>query len=508
MKSPLRFVWLAGWWLLASHALRAELELASPFSHHAVLQREVAVPVWGWETAPAGSTVVVRYAGQSKETRVSAAGSWRVDLDPMPANPTGSDLVVVGSNTVTINDVVVGEVWLASGQSNMEWAVRQTRGFEAERARPAEARIRHLRIEHAPADVPATKVRNSGWQCAAPDTLGDFTGVGYYFARTVFEKTGVPVGIIHSSWGGTPVESWLPEPVLRRTRAWPAFKAEWEEAIKVFPEKYAAQPALEAAWQQAWSDNRTKGTPVTVPWPKPPMGPNSPYGAGALYNGMIFPLAPYALRGVLWYQGEANVGRHGLYAELFPAMIAAWRATWPLGDFPFLFVQLPNFADRDPAGRAWAQLREAQTAALHLPAVGMAVRIDGDEPADLHPQDKRPVGERLARIALHQVYDQRNVAWSGPKLQAIERTGASLRVRFTLGEGLCSTSPEVGAFEIAGDDRVFHPATATIDGASVVVRAAAVPAPVAVRYAYTNAPAATLVNAAGLPAAPFRSDEW
>jgi len=508
MKLP-RFLILCGWMTAAFIPGLSALELASPFSDHAVLQRDVAVPVWGWSDHP-DATVSVAFGGQTKLTRVNASGIWRADLDAMSANATGGDLVVTdGTATVTFRDVVVGEVWFASGQSNMEWGVDSSRGYADERAKAPNPLVRDLRVEHIGADLPSGRVKTSGWRTAAPDTLGRFSAVGYFFAQALAEKLKVPVGIINSSWGGTAIESWIPEPALRTSRGWNGINARLQEAAQNWPQKYADQPGLEAAWAKAQEDLRTKGTPVTMAWPRPPMGPGSGFSPARLYNGMVAPFAPYALRGALWYQGESNVGRHAEYAELLPLMIQSWRATWPLGDFPVLVVQLPNFSDYGKAtGRSWAQLREAQASAQHVPGVGVAVIIDGDEPDDLHPTNKRPVGERLALIARHRVYGEKSLAWSGPVPLATMREGAALRVRFSYAEGLASRTPEVTGFEIAGADRVFHPGTAKIDGTSVVVSSPAVTEPVAVRYAYTNAPLAALMNGAGLPAVPFRTDNW
>jgi sialate O-acetylesterase len=512
MKSP-RFPLLCG--VLAALGMPGlfALELAPPFTDHAVLQREVAVPVWGWDDQP-GATVTVTFAGQTKTTLVNQSGTWRVDLDPLPGNATGRDLVVsssYGGKQVTFirQDVVVGEVWLASGQSNMEWVMNATRGYEEEKAKAPNPLIRDLRVSHTGADLPAGRVLTMGWRSASPETIGDFSGVAYFFAQSLAEKLHLPVGIIHASWGGTPIESWIPEPALRTSRGWYGLNARWQEALKHWPEAYAAQPGLEAAWQKAQEELRTKGTPVTMPWPRPPMGPGSGFAPARLFNGMITPFVPYALRGAIWYQGESNVGRHVEYAELLPLMIQSWRAAWPLGDFPFLVVQLPNYTDNGKAtDRAWALLREAQMSAQHVPAVGVAVIIDNDEPDNLHPHNKRPVGERLALIARHRVYNEGTLEWTGPVLQDVVREGAALRVRFSYAAGLRSRTPEVTGFEIAGADRVFHPATARIEGMAVVVRSPAVAEPVAVRYAFINAPAASLVNAAGLPAAPFRTDDW
>ena len=489
----------------------AALELAPPFTDHAVLQRDVAVPVWGWDDQP-GADITVTFAGQTKRTRVNAAGTWRADLDAMPANVTGADLVVTRGNTsITLRDVVVGEVWLASGQSNMEWGLGSSpKLFDVEKTKPANPLIRHLRVEHVGADLPATKVPHSGWHTATPDTIDGFSAVGYFFAQSISEKLGVPVGILHASWGGTAIESWIPEPVLRTHRSWPALQQTMVTALQTWPERYAAQPGLEAAWAKAWEENRTKGTPVTMEWPRPPMGPGSGFMPARLFNGMIAPFVPYALRGALWYQGESNVGRHRDYAELLPAMIGAWRAAWPLGDFPFFVVQLPNFEGWDKeTGTGWAYLREAQELAVRrTPAAALAVTIDGTEPPDLHPQDKLPVGDRLARLALARIHGVRGLADSGPVVQAVAREGTAMRVPFAYADGLQSTGPEVGGFELAGADKVFHPATARIEGATVVVSSPKVAEPVAVRYAFRNMPTVSLVNAAGLPAAPFRTDNW
>jgi sialate O-acetylesterase len=508
MKLP-RFLTVCG--LVAAVVVPgfSALELASPFSDHAVLQRDIAVPVWGWSDHP-GATVSVAFGGQTKLTRVNASGIWRADLDAMPADAAGRELVVTeGATSVSYRDVVVGEVWFASGQSNMEWSVDSSRGYADEKAKAPNPLIRDLRVDHVGADLPAGRVKTTGWRRAAPDTVGNFSGVGYFFAQSLAEKLNVPVGIIHSSWGGTAIESWIPEPALRTSRGWNALNQRWQEALRTWPQKYADQPGLEAAWQKAQEEFRTKGTPVTMPWPRPPMGPGSGFAPGRLYNAMVAPFAPYALRGALWYQGESNVGRHVEYAELLPLMIQSWRASWPQGDFPVLVVQLPNYSDNGKAtGRAWAQLREAQAAAEHVPAVGVAVIIDGDEADNLHPTNKRPVGERLALIARHRVYNERTLVWAGPVLLNAVREGAALRVRFSYAEGLASRGPEVTGFEIAGADRVFHPATAKIAGTAVVVSSPAVPDPIAVRYAYTNAPSASLLNGAGLPAAPFRTDDW
>ncbi len=491
----------------------AKVMLAPPFTDHAVLQRNVPVPVWG-RAAP-GEKIAVHYRGQKLKTSAGPDGRWSVHLAPMPASTAGTDFIVAGANTVTLHDVVVGEVWLASGQSNMEWPLSLARNGKEAVAAANFPLVRHLKVERSPSDLPADTVKTGGWQTATPGTAGGFSAVGYFFARELAQKLGVPVGIIHSSWGGAPIESWLAEPVLRATKAWPGFSAQWQEALKVFPQKQAEYPALDTAWRKADEEARVTGKKNTLPWPHPPIGPGTAYAPGGLFNGMILPLAPYALRGVLWYQAESNVGHPAEYPELFTAMIKSWRTAWsegrpstrPQQAFPFYFVQLPNYADGDAGGRKWAELREAQTAALALPNTGMAVTIDTGEPDNLHPTNKQPVGERLALVAEANTYGLA-VEWSGPLFQSAARDGAALRVKYTHAAGLTSLVTPPTGFEVAGADKIFHPATVLIEGETVVVSAPEAPEPVAMRYAWTNSPAVSLYNGAGLPAAPFRTDDW
>ena len=490
----------------AALSVSGDVTLAAPFTDEAVLQCAQPVPVWG-RAAP-GEKITVHFRGQQLTTAAGADGRWAVTLAPLPVSAGGADLVVTGANTVILRDVVVGEVWLASGQSNMEWPLARARDATQEIAAANFPLVRHLRIEHVAADQPADTVRTSGWQLATPETAGRFTAVGYFFARALAEKLGVPVGIIHSSWGGTPIESWMSGPALRLTKAWPRFERDWQAALKVFPQMQAGYPALDAAWRKGEEAARATGQPNPLPWPHPPVGSGTAYAPGGLFNAMIAPVKPYALRGALWYQAESNVGRPDEYRELLAALIRDWRAQWAQGDFPFYFVQLPNFSDQGrPDGTSWARMREAQATALALPNTGMAVTIDVGEAGDLHPPNKLPVGERLARLAEAKTYGQ-DVEWSGPVFQSAAREDVGLRVKFTHATGLASHAAPPTGFAVAGADQVFHPAIVRIDGESLVVSAPEVPEPVAVRYAWTNSPAASLFNGAGLPAAPFRSDAW
>jgi sialate O-acetylesterase len=407
-----------------------------------------------------------------------------------------------------VQDVLVGEVWLASGQSNMEWPVANSADAEREIAAARFPLIREFDVTNTVADQPADTVAGE-WRLCSPETAGRFSAIGYYFARSLHRRLGVPIGILNSTWGGTAIEAWTDLVTLQSTSAWPAIDTRWQQAMAEHPERVANHPAERAAWQQADAQARATKTLNPLPWPRPPAGPGTPYALSGLFNGMIAPLQPYALRGVLWYQGESNWRRPAEYAGLFPALIQAWRAQWGREELPFYFVQLANFTvGDDPTDRGWAWLREAQTRALALPNTGMVVTLDIGDPKDIHPRNKQEVGRRLALLARAQVYDL-PVDWSGPQFASAQREGAALRVRFThVADGLTTEQKPPQAFEVAGADRKFFPATARLDRDTVIVSAPEVPEPVAVRYAWSNNPGANLFNGTGLPAAPFRSDDW
>jgi sialate O-acetylesterase len=317
------------------------------------------------------------------------------------------------------------------------------------------------------------------------------------------------VGLIGSYWGGTTIDAWMSDATLRSVPAWPAIDVRWQKNLAEFPARSARYPTDMAAWKKAEEHAKATHTANPLTWPPPLFGPGTPYQPSGLFNGMIAPLQPYALRGVIWYQGESNWPHPDEYAELFPAMIRSWRAQWGQGDFPFYFVQVANYTVvNDPTNRAWPRLRDAQAQALALPFTGMAVAIDIGNPRDVHPLNKQEVGRRLALIAKTQVYGIPG-DFSGPMFAYVTGEHAGLRVHFThAGTGLISSGKPVQSLEVAGADKVFHPATGKIERDTLLVSARAVPVPLAVRYAWTNAPEANLFNGAGLPAAPFRSDDW
>ena len=534
MKLPLHPLALALAVLLAAGA-RGDVTLAPLFSDHAVLQREKPLPVWG--RADAGEKISVHFHAQTRQTAAGADGRWIVFLDALAADSEGADLVVAGKNTVTVHDMVVGEVWLCSGQSNMEFTVEARAGTWQARSRVANATaeiaganfplIRHVRIEPTMTETPADTVKTGGWQPTTPQTVGGFTAVGYFFARDVFQKLGVPVGLVHSSWGGTPVESWMSPAALASRPEFAVVTARWRQTVSDYPAMKSAFDEALAAWTKAEATAKldataagakakpkSDGQKIYAAWlqknprPRAPRGPGDSWTPAGLFNGMINPLLPYALRGALWYQGESNADRAAEYHALFGAMITAWRAHFGQGDFPFYWVNLANYKiPPDPTDAAWAFLREAQTQTLALPNTGQALAIDLGIPTDIHPTNKQDVGRRLALLAKNRIYGV-TVDDTGPTFADAVREGAALRVRFAHASGLNSHDKPTQSLEIAGADKVFHPATAKIERETLLVSAPAVKEPVAVRYAWRNAPVANLFNGAGLPAVPFRSDRW
>ena len=487
--------------------------LASLFGDHAVLQRDKPVPVWG--RAGAADPIAVTFHGQTARTVAGPDGRWRVCIGPFAASAEPADLVVAGGSTITLHDVVIGEVWLCSGQSNMEFMVDDGTAYrvgtpEAEVAAANYPLIRQLKVERTVSTTQAETVKTGGWQLASPKTVGGFTAVGYFFARDIHRALGVPVGIVDCPWGGTPIESWMSDAATNSTSLAAVLDARWKKEMSEWPpERVAKYPADMAAWEKAEREARVNHTTNPLTWPQPPATTDSPILPAGLFNAMIAPLQPGALRGILWYQGESNVGRAEEYPELFKTMIRSWRQGFGQGDVPFYFVQIANFGDEsERVDRGWARLREAQAQALSLPNTGMAVTIDIGEARNVHPRNKQEVGRRLALIAKTQLYGIPPEI-SGPVFAGASREGAAMRVRFShAGDELQARGGEVGALEIAGADKVFHAAVGTIETDSLLVSSPEVAEPVAVRYAWTNAPRANLYGDTGLPVAPFRSDAW
>jgi len=609
-----------------------------------VLQRDKPIKIWGW--ADANENVTVSFKGQTKKIKADKSGKWVVALSAEPAGGP-YQLTVKGKNTITLNDILIGEVWVCSGQSNMEWTVRNTNNAEQEIQDARYPEIRQFLVQKSVASSPADDVKGGDWKICSPENVPAFTAVGYFFARELYQTHKVPIGLINTSWGGTHSETWtsrqafeqsdefkemiasLPEldlealskqryeEQLKKLRAlnfnlpatgvegwknpdytdnqWKTMKLPglWEQqglaevdgilwfrkTITIGPDDAGKEALLELGMiddsdetfvngvaigsTNSYNEKRKYKIPagilkvgnnliavrvhdsggnggiygdpldmklttfckiviaLTGNWSvnieqllagNTSIGPNS-YPT-LLFNAMISPLLPYAIRGALWYQGESNAGRAFQYRTAFPLMIQDWRSHWKQGDFPFYFVQLASFNSANGTsekGSTWAELREAQSLTLLLPNTGMAVTTDIGEAKDIHPRNKQDVGKRLAAIALNKVYNQNNV-FSGPTYEKMSVDGNRIRISFkNVGGGLLVKDKYgyLKGFEVAGADQKFHYAKAWVEGNDVIVSADLVTNPVAARFAWADNPEdANLFNTEGFPASPFRTDSW
>ncbi len=494
--------------LCCAASLHAKPMLAPPFADGAVLQREKPVPVWG--TADPGERISVAFAGQEVGATADAKGRWKVSLAALKASSESRDLVVKGNETVTVRDVLVGEVWLASGQSNMELDLNHSKdGWEIAKT-ANQPLLRQFSVAHQSSFSPMDTMEGK-WIPAMPDTAGKFGAVAYYFGSDLRRELDVPVGIIFSSWGGTGVMAWTDPESCKANRDFAGRFEKQQAGTHATPGEITAYREAVGAWRKAQIDARVAKRQFDEPQPKPPVGMPGHAAIAGLYHGMIHPLVPFAMRGIIWYQGESNTSTSTKYGAEFAALITGWRKQFAQGDLPFYWVQLPNFdfGNRNHDNWAWAQIREGQDQALSLPNTGQAVTIDVGENKGLHPANKAPVGERLARLVLARTYSMKGIIDSGPVMKSATREGASYRIAYQPSpSALKAAEGGLTGFELAGADKVFHPAEAKIVGAEVVVSSAEVPSPEAVRYAYRNAPAVGLFNEEGLPAAPFRTDTW
>ncbi len=501
--------------LCLAPAARAEVKLPALISDHMVLQREAQANVWG--TAAPGEKVTVKLASFEATATADDRGDWNVRISGVKAGPAG-EMTIQGSNTVTVKDVMIGEVWVCSGQSNMEFSVAGANDAAKEVAAANFPEIRLFTVPRVAAEA-ATSEMQGEWTICSPETVGTFSAVAYFFGRNLYEKMKVPIGLIHSSWGGTGAELWTPAEVIA---AVPPFKDRyqlpWEQIKAEYPKAKEAYDQQMEDWKAAVEKAKADGQPAPGQ-PGLPRGGTPEGSPGSLFNGMIVPLLPYTIQGAIWYQGESNAGNSSdakLYRSLFPMMIRSWRAAWSkagLGasdnpDFPFLYVQLANFMARkdQPAESSWAELREAQLLTLQLPRTAMAVAIDIGEESDIHPKNKQEVGRRLALAAEATVY-YLETEYSGPIIAGSQVEGDHIRLSFRQGEGMkAADGGEIKGFSIAGQDGKFVWAKVEIDGDHVLVSSPEVKEPVAVRYDWADNPEGNLVNEAGLPASPFRTD--
>ncbi len=497
--------------LLATSAAFSDVKLPAVISDGMVLQQGMQVAIWG--TADPGEQVTVTFRDQKPTATADANGKWRVELKPLePGGPF--PMTVEGSNKISLHDILVGEVWICSGQSNMAFSVSRSTNAEKDTAEADYPMIRLFKAPQVVGDEPQDDI-DATWQICRPETVGPFSATGYFFGRDIHKALRVPVGLIGTNWGGTAAEAWTSRPTLERNPALQPILDRWDQVLANYPTAVKQHQVKQhqerlAKWEETAKQARAEGKPVPRR-PRAPAGPGSSRTPGGLYNGMIAPFINYAIGGAIWYQGEANAGRAYEYRKLLPAMIRDWRRSWGQGPFPFYIVQLPNFREikPEPGDSDWAELREAQFMTTSLPNVGIAVTIELGEANDIHPKNKAPVGHRLALAALANVYDQ-NVVHSGPvcKSMAVEGHGIRIQFKHVAGGLVVKDADRLKGFAIAGSDGKFVWAIARIDGSSVVLSSPLVRQPVAVRYAWADNPVCNLFNDAGLPAAPFRTDDW
>jgi sialate O-acetylesterase len=498
--------------------LLAEIRLPAVISSHMVIQQHRPIVLWGW--ADAGETVSVRFRGQTASSQADGMGNWRVELPPMDADARSSAMTFGGSRSpsVTLVDVLVGEVWLCSGQSNMEWPVERTHSPSPEIWRARYPQIRFFKVPRRTAFEPQPDVE-AEWTACTPDTVRGFSAVGYYFGLELFNTLDVPIGLINASWGGTRIEPWTPIPGFQAVSG---MEAEIEEVRRSHADYRDLLRDALPEWESWIKDTEQSLRDGGIPPPAPERPRHSldfPQEPTSLYNGMIHPLVPFAVQGAIWYQGEANRNDGALYKLKMEALIRGWRTVWGQEDLAFLYVQLAPFNygyNREETGGVVPDfirlplIWEAQRETLALPGTGMAVVTDITNLNDIHPRNKKEVGRRLSLWALARTYGVEDLVYSGPLYQRMETDGSRIRVFFDhVGAGLTALDGRpLSWFEIAGSDKVFYKAAAEIQGDTVVVWSSKVTSPRAVRLGWHQLAVPNLGNLDGLPASPFRSDRW
>ncbi|GHT54160.1 9-O-acetylesterase [Bacteroidia bacterium] len=453
----------------------AEIKPAKIFTDNMVLQQKTEAPVWGKATPEKEVKITTSWDNQTYKVKADKAGKWLVKVNTPRAGGPYS-ITISDGKSLTLNNILIGEVWICSGQSNMEMPLAgwgKIKEYEKEIAEANYPRIRLLHVDKTASTKPLDDLAGTrnGWQECSPASIAEFSATAYFFGRNLYQNLNIPIGLINTSWGGTIAEAWTSS-----------------ESLEYMPD-----------FKQALDEMKNQPAEVKT---------ENPNRVTVLYNGMIHPLLPFAFQGAIWYQGESNASRAAQYKELFPLMIRDWRKAWGR-DFPFYFVQLANFKEQkpEPVYSDWAELREAQLQTLHLDNTGMAVTIDIGEAKDIHPKNKQDVGLRLALNARAKTYNEK-IPYSGPVYQSYKIQGDEIHIRFSADKLKTSDCSEIKGFAIAGSDHVFHWANAVIKGNEVTVSSPEVKFPVAVRYAWADNPVCNLYDGAGLPASPFRTDNW
>jgi sialate O-acetylesterase len=483
---------------LLSSAVQAEVHLTPVITDHAVLQRDVPIHLWG--DATPGEKITISFHGQTAIATAGPLGLWQTWLKPESAGGPYT-LNIHGSSDLTRSDLLMGDVWFASGQSNMEMplagfpnsAVVNNADQEIAQANLPEVRL--LRMENVASPLPEATI-NAVWQVCTPESAKNFSAVAYFFAKNIHEREHVPIGVIDSSWGGTPIDSWISLDALSADASlMPAFAAR-----ATFADEQGRLKLTEAAEKRQDEEAKAKNQPL----PKHPWRPNPGSWAPAnLYNGMVAPFTPFAIKGFLWYQGETDAApdRAGLYSKMMPTLIADWRQQWGLGNLPFLIVQISSFGAYPEDN--WGLVRDSQRRTLSVVNTGLAVTLDVGLKGNVHPPDKQTVGARLALAGRAVAYGETGLVFSGPLYRQVMRQGSDVAILFDHADGLTSKGGELKGFEIAGEDGHFVDATARVEGSTVMVSAPGVAEPRQVRYAWQNYSDANLYNGASLPASTF-----
>lgn len=499
----------------------AQVKLPAVFSNDMVLQSGKPVKIWG--TAAAGERVTVSFGKQKKQTKANETGNWQVVLNNLTASAEPASMVITASNNITIKNILVGEVWICSGQSNMDMTVakedRYWCGVFNEDEEVAAANYPLIRVfdtDFTPSATPQNNVTGK-WETVSPQTIGHLSAVAYFFARAVQHKMKVPIGLITTAYGASTAEAWVREEALVKE----AVCKPLVDSFKRKLEKYLTDTAAKIKYAAAQEKWKLAADSAKAAGKNPPRSPRNPdpvrdqHNASVLWNGMVKGLVPYSIRGALWYQGESNSPTAKIYRQIMETLITDWRQQWGQGNFPFLYVQLANIGktyDSLPAkGGSEAVKREAQLLNLSIPNTAMAVAIDNADPTDMnnvHPKNKQEIGRRLALAALATTYNEK-IVYSGPIYDKMEISGSSIKLYFNhTGSGLITKGAGLKGFAIAGADKKFVWATAKIESNTVTVSSSGITNPVAVRYGWGNNPPTSLYNKENLPASPFRTDSF
>lgn len=486
-------------------SVSADVRLPNVLGSHMVVQRDVPLPIWGW--AAPGEEVTVKSGDSVVSAKADAAGKWQVQL---PAQKVGGpiSISIEGKNKIELDDILVGEVWVCSGQSNMEWNVAISNNPEQEIAAANHPQIRLFHVPKKPAGTPQSDV-DAAWKVCTPKNIPTFSAVSYYFGRELNKELNVPIGLINTSWGGTRIEPWTPPSGFESVKDVSDIAAIQEGLAKMAGDFRAAQLQFVQSVQK-WADAAQKSLAEGQTAPELPAPPANPIASHVvptgLYNGMVHGLLPFPVRGAIWYQGESNLADGMLYHHKMKALINGWRNVWNNPEMPFLFVQLAPFRYSKDDPTKLPLLWEAQTKTLEVPNTGMAVTTDISNILDIHPRNKQDVGKRLALWALAKTYGREGLVYFGPQYQSMTVEGNKVRLQFDQPLASRDNLP-LSWFTIAGEDKKFVPAVAEIDGNSVVVQSLKVENPTAVRFAWHGEAEPNLANKEGLPAVPFRTDK-